>query len=81
MPSTSPRTRLWISASASSGSSGVPGVAGLVRGAKAALLAGVHRSPFSVAGRLQDTAVVMKVGSMPRSELTKKYDLVVVGGG
>jgi hypothetical protein len=52
----------------------------LLGGAKAALLAGFHR-PVTAAGRLQDTAVVMKVGSVPRSELTKKYDLVVVGGG
>ena len=53
----------------------------LLGGAKAALLAGVHRPVLTTTGRLQDTAVVMKVGSMPRSELTKKYDLVVVGGG
>ena len=53
----------------------------LLGGAKAALLAGVHRPVLTTTGRLQDTAVVMKVGSVPRSELTKKYDLVVVGGG
>jgi hypothetical protein len=35
-----------------------------------------HRSAVSV-----PMVPVMKVGSVPRSELTKKYDLVVVGGG